>query len=77
MIHIVCDDVHHLVVAAAAAGGALGHSLELLEGLLHVLKAFAAVQGVDDIKIADLLAVANHPVFHLLFLLETFSLNSI
>ena len=75
MIHIICDDVHHLVVAAAAAGGTLGHFLKFLKGFLHILKAMAVMQGVHDIKVADLLAVANHSVFHVFSSQRLYSLS--
>ena len=61
--HDVGDHVEDFAVAAAAAGGAVGHLLDILEGLQNVFKAGLLMQGIQNVPVADLLAVAYHVVF--------------
>ena len=57
------NDIQNLVMATAAAGGAMGHGLYVLEGLQYVLKAVVLVECIGNIRIADLLAITDHIVF--------------
>jgi len=63
-VEVIGNDVHHLIVAASAAGGTVGEPLKFGKGLLNIFKAAAHVQGVQDIEIAYLFAIAYHGVFH-------------
>jgi len=51
-------------VAAAAAGGTMGNSLDFLEGFLHILELVALLQRLFHVKATDLFAVADHIVYH-------------
>ena len=63
-VHLIGDDLHHLVVAAAAAGGAMGDILHALKGGKHIVKIFQLVEGIHNGAVADLFAVANHIVLN-------------
>ena len=63
-MHQFGDGVQNLLVASAAAGGTMGHILHMMEGFVHVGKGIMLVQRVFYIKIAYLLAIADHIVFH-------------
>lgn len=61
--HILGNDIQHLVMASAAAGGAVGDLLDIFKGSQHIAEIFTAVQFINNIEIADLLAVAYHIIF--------------
>lgn len=61
--HYLGDNVEYLLVAAAAAGGAMGDLLHVLKGGQNIGKALLCIKGVGNVGVADLLAVADHVVF--------------
>jgi len=63
-MHDFGNGVQDLFVASAAAGGAVGYFLNVLECLLYAGKIDVLVQRVFNIEKADFFAVADHVVFH-------------
>ena len=63
-MHDFGNRVHNLVVAAAAARRAMGNLLNLAEHLLQIIEGRRFVHRILDVKIGDLLALANYTVFH-------------
>ena len=55
---------HYLVVAAAAAGGAVGYFLDGFKCRQNIVEIFVLVKDIQNIEIADLLAVADHIIFN-------------
>ena len=62
--HYIGDDLHHLIVAATAAGGAMGDILYTLKGGKHIVEIGQLVEGVQNVAVTDLLAIANHIIFN-------------
>ena len=62
--HNLRNGIQNLIVAAATAGGTMGDLLDFPEGLLHILKFMALLQSLLHIKAADLLAIADHIIYH-------------
>ncbi len=62
--HDLGDGIQDLVMAATAAGGAVGNGLNFLESLFHILKSLALFQRLFHVKAANMFAVANHIVYH-------------
>ena len=61
-VHLVRDDLHHLIVAATAAGGAVGNIFHALKGGKYIVEIGQFVKSVQNVAVADLLAVAHHIV---------------
>ena len=61
--HYLGDDAENLLVAASAAGGAVGDFLHVLKGGQNIGKALMRIESVGDVCVADLLAVTYHVVF--------------
>ena len=61
--HYFGDDVKHLVVTSAAAGGAMCNLFDILESLENITEILMIVQSVGNIEIADLFTVADYIVF--------------
>ena len=68
--HNLGDDVQDLLVAAAAACGAVGYLLHVLECGQYVLELAMAVKSVGDVVVAYLLTVAYHIIFLHCFILR-------
>ncbi len=64
--HLCRNDIKHLLITAAAAGGAVGDRLNLLEGFKNVVELLLRVERCYDIVVLNLLAVANDYVFHII-----------
>jgi len=62
--HYLGDNIEHLLMAAAAAGGAVGDLLHILKGGKNIGKALLGIKCVGYVGIADLFAVADHVVFN-------------
>jgi hypothetical protein len=58
-------------VAAAAAGGAVGDGLNVVEGLLNAAQSAAALHSSLNIEQGNLHAVADHTILHFVCLLDT------
>ncbi len=63
-MHKVGYYFHDLIVAAAAAGGAVGSHLNLVKSLFHLVKLSAFVNNLFYVVQSDMLAVAYDSVFH-------------
>ena len=62
--HNFRDNIKHLLVAAAAAGGAMSYLLYVFESLEHVFEIFMFVKRVRYVCVANLLAIANHIILY-------------
>lgn len=63
-VHNLGDGFQNLIVAAAAAGRAVGNGLDLVEGLFHIGKLFAFFHSVLYIEPGHLHTIANRVIFH-------------
>ena len=64
LVHDFGNGIQDLFVASAAAGGAMGHFLNVLKCLLHAGEINIFVERIFNVKEAYLFAVADHVVFH-------------
>ena len=62
--HDLRDNIQHLLMATAAAGGAMGDSLYVTESRQYAFKIFVCIQCVCDIRIAYLFAITYHIIFY-------------
>ena len=62
--HDLGDDVKHLLMTAAAAGGAMCHLLYVLECFQNVVEILVLIERVSDISVAYLLTIAHHIIFY-------------
>ena len=62
--HYLGDGVNDLVVASAAACGAVGDALYLIEFLLNVLKFCHGMESVLNVGICYVHTIADNLVFH-------------
>ena len=67
--HYFGNGIEDLVVAAAAAGGALGQLLYLLKFPLNIRENLRRVQRLFHVRIAYVLTFADNCIFHMYFLL--------
>ena len=61
--YFVGNNGYYLIVASSAAGGAAGGVLYILKDLEKVIHIAVLVYLVENIKIADLIALADDKVF--------------
>jgi hypothetical protein len=62
--HNFRDNIEHLLVAAAAACGAMCYLLYALEGFQHACKILMCIERICDVCITYLFAITNHIIFY-------------